>query len=52
MTHKVQVNLRLYPETLSRLDQQAMKENRTRNNLLEHIIIKYLDENENKKKEE
>lgn len=42
MTTKIQINLRLDQETLKKLEKKAIEENRTRNNLIEHIIKEYL----------
>lgn len=42
MTNKIQINLRLEENTLKELDEKAQKENRARNNLIEHIIKEYL----------
>ena len=44
MTNKNQINLRVEDETLIELTKQAEKENRSRNNLIEHIIKEYLKE--------
>lgn len=44
MTYKVQIGLRVSEETRSKLIEQAEKENRSVNNLIETIIEKYLKE--------
>ena len=46
MTDKIQINLRLDEKTLKELDEKAQNVNRSRNNLIEHIIKEYL-KNEN-----
>ena len=48
MTEKIQTKLYLEEELKERLKAQAVKERRSVNNLLECIIIKYLDEQEHK----
>lgn len=47
MTYKVQIGLRVSEETRNKLIEQAEKENRSVNNLIETIIEKYLKEKEN-----
>ena len=42
MTEKIQIGLRVTPETRDKLIIQAEKENRSVNNLIENIIKKYL----------
>ena len=46
MTNKIQINLRLEEKTLKELDKKAKKENRARNNLIDHIIKEYLKRKE------
>ncbi len=45
MTEKIQINLRIDEKTLKKLDEQAKKEGRPRNNLIEFIIKNYLEKN-------
>lgn len=46
MTNKIQINLRLEENILKELDKKAKKENRARNNLIEHIIKEYFKKKE------
>jgi hypothetical protein len=46
MTEKVQIGLRVTEEIRERLIKQAEREHRSVNNLIEHIIEKYLKEKE------
>ncbi len=48
MTDKKQINLRLDEKLLEKLDRQAEKEQRPRNNMIEYIITKYLENNSGK----
>lgn len=48
MTIKVQIGLRVTEEMREKLIKQAEIEHRSVNNLIETIIDKYLQENENK----
>ena len=41
MTNKIQINLRLEEDLLTKLDEKAKEENRARNNLIEYIIKEY-----------
>jgi len=43
MTKKIQVNLRLHEEVLEELREEAAKQKRSVNNLLELIIEEYLE---------
>ena len=43
MTKKIQVNLRLHEEVLTELRNEATKQKRSVNNLLELIIEEYLE---------
>ena len=45
MTEKVQVNLRLPKEVISQLKEEAKRQKRSVNNLLELIIDAYLENN-------
>ncbi len=47
MTKKVQVNLRLHEEVIKQLKEQATKQKRSVNNLLEVIIDEYLQKQDN-----
>ncbi|MBO5912767.1 MAG: Arc family DNA-binding protein [Clostridia bacterium] len=47
MTNKIQVNLRLTEDVISKLKAEAENQKRSVNNLLEVIIDKYLKELEN-----
>lgn len=42
MTEKIQINLRLKAETIERIEKEAERQNRSRNNLIEVIIEEYL----------
>ena len=42
MVEKIQVNLRLPPEVIQQLKEEAAKQKRSMNNLLEVIIDEYL----------
>lgn len=46
MTNKIQIGLRVTKDTHEKLIEQAEKENRSVNNLIETIIEKYLKETE------
>ncbi len=41
-------SLRMEDEIFDRIEQLAKDEHRSMNNMIEHILIKYLEENENK----
>ena len=41
-------SLRMEDEIFDRIEQLAKDEHRYMNNMIEHILIKYLEENENK----
>lgn len=43
MTNKIQINLRVDEELLNKLDKTADEENRSRNNLIEHILKEYFN---------
>lgn len=43
MTKKIQVNVRLHKEVIDQLKEEAKKQNRSLNNLLEIMIDEYLE---------
>lgn len=43
LTNKIQINLRVEEELLNKLDKTANEENRSRNNLIEHILKEYFN---------
>ena len=43
LTEKIQINLRLKKETIDKLKEQAEKEKRSVNNLIEVMIDKYFE---------
>ena len=46
MTEKVQIGLRVTPETKEKLENEAIEQNRSVNNLIETIIKEYFDKKE------
>jgi len=42
MTNKIQINLRVTEEMKKQIEKQAKEEQRSVNNLLEHIVSEYL----------
>ena len=47
-TNKIQTGLRLNETTYEKVRALSVKENRSLNNLIEHVIQKFIDDYENK----
>ncbi len=50
MTNKIQINLRVTEELKNKIQEQAGKEGRSVNNLIEYVMNKYIEQQNNETK--